>query len=269
MTGTDKVALPLVSSNGSFSELKDPSSIDDHIFLAKPKQGNRYVEKAFKDDSEFKKEKSKSPRIGKFGKILQRSISLIQPSSSDKQLINISAPSLSMSCSTLKSSIPPKYSANEESDNEDDITNAFIFSATETNEILPLLDKKFDDAIESKQKTIVKSVKVTRVHSQKTPHIQQAARRMSNRESEELQQSHKQSPVEMFSGQGLSLSNSPNLGSGLMLRGRQYMAQSVEVQYYIELVIMSVIFHFCFKILHFSLCQSVQVDLNSTAFKVI
>lgn len=154
------------------------------------------------DDSNLQLHSEKHPK-SKISRLLRRSISLIQTSTLPKRNSRYqemaaaeSSTSSSPQDDEVGGSLPP---SNDESGNEEEeITNAFVFNATSANPV------SFDannvaEFIHPVEKTTVKAVKVSRIHSQKSPHISYAARKLSLGEFKDLQWSPKAKLKKNFS----------------------------------------------------------------------
>lgn len=148
------------------------------------------------DHTQRRPHTEKLKRTTKFGRLLQRSMSLVQPKRMIEKEPSSVTPSSSTSNSpqdiltptpttTTNSSI---QSADEESDSDQEgITNAFIFSTTPENSSSFLTNSQISCHRTTEVKTTVKAVRVTRVHSQKSPHISYAASKLSLGDFKDLQ----------------------------------------------------------------------------------
>lgn len=152
-----------------------------HKALPKPRIRKELLRTTSSDDSDvnFATEKRKPSR---FGRLLRRSLSLINTTSSGKVPIQrtiTSNPDTPKEVTSVSSS-SHEESSNSESDTEE-ITNAFFFSTTpDESSFITAQDRETPER--ARQRCTVRAVKVSRVHSQKTPHIRYAANKLSKGE---------------------------------------------------------------------------------------
>lgn len=161
------------------------------------------------DSSNTKSNSKTTQKSSKFGKLLRRSMSVMSASSLPRKPVaqktlssegeGEASTSLSREESSSSSIEDYLQEANtvslsdEESDEEaDDITNAFSMFSAPTNLPTPASKQPVSRApsfTPSAEKTTVKAVKVSRVHSQKSPHIRYAATKFASGDHMDLRSS--------------------------------------------------------------------------------
>ena len=166
------------------------------------------------DDSEVNLRTTKSSKT-KFGRLLRRSLSLINTSSNSKNAqqdrVQVAKESSNSDSSQEIVSNAPSSSRDSSSSEEEEITNAFFFSTTpEEPCIIPAIQEP-EKTNNYAEKTVVKAVKVVRVHSQKTPHIRLAVSRLSQCDYRSLPRQKDYTHFNSSSRQSLSLVRSASL----------------------------------------------------------
>lgn len=144
------------------------------------------------------------PRPSKFGRLLRRSMSVIQTSTQPRKTARkpLSADTdtamprcdIDVVISTVGESSSETGGEHSPETDDDQITNAFVFNATPKICTKEPLSRTTSLSQPSAEKSTVKAVKVSRVHSQKSPHIRYAATKLSSGDHKDLSSGKKKSP---------------------------------------------------------------------------